>query len=296
MGVHTEKHRSYWILVTPGLLIYAMVIIFPIVVSLFLGFTKWSGFGAPVFVGLENYITMFKDPYFQFDLRNNLLIVLVSVLGQIPLGFVLAYILYRKMVRGGNFFEAMIFLPITISAVVVAIMWNRIFFGNSGLFTSIMRAVTGDQRWIMSISESKSGAMIPILFVILWMYTGIYMIIYLANLQKISPNVLEAAVIDGASESQILFRIILPAMINILFTTAIFAISGSLKSFDLVFAMTGGGPARYTEVVAIYMYLNTFKYYKYGFGSAVSIMIVILSVGIITILQRITARFERRYE
>ena len=296
MGVHTEKRRSYWILVTPGLLIYALVIIFQIMVSLFLGFTKWNGFGAPVFVGLENYVTMLKDPYFQFDLRNNLLIVLVSVFGQIPLGFVLAYILYRKMVRGGNFFEAMIFLPITISAVVVAIMWNRIFFGNSGLFTSIMRLVTGDQRWIMSISESKSGAMVPILFVILWMYTGIYMIIYLANLQKISPNILEAAVIDGASEAQILFRIILPAMINILFTTAIFAISGSLKSFDLVFAMTGGGPARYTEVVAIYMYLNTFKYYKYGFGSAVSIMIVVLSVGIISVLQRITSRFERRYE
>lgn len=296
MGVHAEKRRSYWILVTPGLLIYALVIIFPILVSLFLGFTKWNGFGVPVFVGLENYVTMLKDPYFQFDLRNNLLIVLVSVFGQIPLGFVLAYILYRKMVRGGNFFEAMIFLPITISAVVVAIMWNRIFFGNSGLFTSIMRMITGDQRWIMSISESKSGAMVPILFVILWMYTGIYMIIYLANLQKISPNILEAAVIDGASESQILFRIILPAMINILFTTAIFAISGSLKSFDLVFAMTGGGPARYTEVVAIYMYLNTFKYYKYGFGSAVSIMIVVLSVGIISILQRITSRFERRYE
>ncbi|NQT60324.1 MAG: sugar ABC transporter permease [Bacteroidetes bacterium] len=291
-----EKRRSYWFLVGPAVLIYSLVIIFPVAVSFILGFTEWSGFGSPAFVGIKNYITMMKDPVFIYDLRNNLLIVGTSVFGQIPLGFILAYILYRKMVKLGNFFESMIFLPITISAVVIAIMWNRIFFGNSGMFTSLMRTITGDPRWIMSISESKSGALVPVLFVILWMYTGLYMIIYLANLQKISPSVLEAAIIDGASEGQILGRIILPSMINVLFTTAIFAISGSLKSFDLIFAMTNGGPAHYTEVVAIYMYINTFKYYKYGFGSAVSIMIIILSVGLITILNKFVRRIERKYE
>lgn len=291
-----EKRRSYWLLVGPAILIYSLVIIFPVVISFILGFTEWSGFGSPAFIGIKNYVTMMNDPVFIYDLRNNLLIVGISVFGQIPLGFVLAYILYRKMVKFGNFFESMIFLPITISAVVVAIMWNRIFFGNSGMFTTLMRAITGDPRWIMAISESKSGAIFPVLFVILWMYTGLYMIIYLANLQKISPSVLEAAVIDGASEGQILGRIILPSMINVLFTTAIFAISGSLKSFDLIFAMTNGGPAHYTEVVAIYMYLNTFKYYKYGFGSAISIMIIILSVGLITILNRVVRRIERKYE
>jgi len=291
-----EKRRSYWLLVGPAILIYSLVIIFPVVISFILGFTEWSGFGSLAFIGIKNYVTMMKDPVFIYDLRNNLLIVGISVFGQIPLGFVLAYILYRKMVKFGNFFESMIFLPITISAVVVAIMWNRIFFGNSGMFTTLMRAITGDPRWIMAISESKSGAIFPVLFVILWMYTGLYMIIYLANLQKISPSVLEAAVIDGASEGQILGRIILPSMINVLFTTAIFAISGSLKSFDLIFAMTNGGPAHYTEVVAIYMYLNTFKYYKYGFGSAISIMIIILSVGLITILNRVVRRIERKYE
>ena len=291
-----EKRRSYWFLVGPAVLIYSLVIIFPVVISFILGFTEWSGFGSPVFVGIKNYITMMKDPVFIYDLRNNLLIVGISVFGQIPLGFVLAYILYRKMVKFGNFFESMIFLPITISAVVVAIIWNRIFFGNSGMFTTLMRVITGDPRWIMAVSESKSGAIFPVLFVILWMYTGLYMIIYLANLQKISPSVLEAAIIDGASEGQILGRIILPSMINVLFTTAIFAISGSLKSFDLIFAMTNGGPAHYTEVVAIYMYINTFKYYKYGFGSAISIMIIILSVGLITILNRVVRRIERKYE
>ena len=121
------------------------------------------------------------------------------------------------------------------------------------------------------------------------------MIIFIAGLQTIPPSMIEAAIIDGATERQILGRIILPQMVNIIFTTAIFAISGSLKSFDLVFAMTGGGPAHYTEVIAIYMYVNTFKYYKYGFGSAVSMIIVALSLGLISLINAVFAHFERKY-
>ncbi len=161
----------------------------------------------------------------------------------------------------------MIFLPITISAIVVAKLWNQIF-APAGLFTHLMRLIRDDPRYVFSIFEDRTYAIVPILFVILWMYTGIYMVIFLANLQRIDPGVIEAAIIDGAREDQILLRVVLPQMTNIVFTTAVFAIAGSLKSFDLIFAMTGGGPAHYTEVIAIYMYLNTFKYYNYGFGSA----------------------------
>ncbi len=294
MNHKTLKKTSYWLLSGPAVLVYALIIIFPVLVSFVLSFTQWSGFGMPQFVGLKNYIDIFKDSYFWWGIRNNILVVAISVLGQIPVGFVLAYILYRKMVKGGNFFEAMIFLPITISSVVVALLWRNIF-GNAGIFTQIMRNITHDPRWILSITEVKELSIIPILVVILWMYTGMYMIIFLANMQKISPSVLEAAIIDGASEGQILLRIILPHMTNIIFTTAVLAISGSLKSFDLIFAMTQGGPARYTEVVAIYMYMNTFKYFKYGFGSAVSMFIVAISVGLIQILNGIFSYFERKF-
>lgn len=147
----------------------------------------------------------------------------------------------------------------------------------------------------MTIFQNKQWGIVPILFVVLWMYTGLYMIIFLANLQKISASVIEAAVIDGATESQILIKIILPSMIGILFTTAVYAIAGSMKSFDLVWAMTGGGPAHYTEVISIYMYNNTFQYYKYGLGSAVSMVIVFCSMGLVTLLRSIFDQFEKKY-
>ena len=286
---------SYLILIIPGLILFASVIVFPIFYSFSLSFTKWNGYGKSLFVGFENYRNILTDSVFLHGLRNNMLIVAISVFGQIPLGFLLAYMLHRKMVRGGEFYQTMIFLPITISPVVVALLWNQIF-SSSGMVTALIRNFTGNSQYVMKIFEDKSLAIVPILFVLLWMHTGTYMIIYLANLQKITPSVLEAAQIDGASEGQMLSRIILPSMIGTIATTAIFAIAGSLKAFDLIFAMTGGGPAHYTEVIALYMYTNTFKYYKYGFGSAASILIVLLSVGLILILQATSRRIEKKYE
>lgn len=289
------KRFSYSVLVGPSLLIYSAVIIFPLIYSFTLSFTQWSGFGSPNFIGFENYIKMFNDKVFYIGLKNNFLIVLVSVFGQIPLGFTLAFILYRKQVRGVQLFEALLFFPTVISAVVIAILFGAIF-SPTGVYTMFLREVLNDPRYIMTIFQNKQLAIVPILFVILWAYTGLYMIIYLANLQKIPDSVIEAAIIDGASEFQILLKIILPSMVGILFTTSIFAITGSLKSFDLVFAMTGGGPAHFTEVVAIYMVEQTFKYYKYGFGSSISMVVVLLSVGLIILLQTIYARYEKKYQ
>lgn len=290
-----NRIRSYLILLAPAVLIYALVIIFPILFNVGFSFTRWTGFGAPQWLGLGNYRRMFADPVFLHGLRNNLLIVAVSVFGQIPLGFVFAYIIYRKMVHRERFFEVMIFLPITISPIVVAILWNQIF-SSSGVFTQLVRIIREDPRYVFAIFENKQWALFPILFVILWMYTGLYMVIFIANLQRIDPQVLESATIDGATEGQILGRIILPLMVNIVFTTAVFAITGSLKSFDLIFAFTGGGPAHYTEVIAIYMYQNTFRYYNYGFGSAISMVIIVLSVGLIYMALGVYRHFARKYE
>jgi multiple sugar transport system permease protein/raffinose/stachyose/melibiose transport system permease protein len=295
MTEKTLKRFSYVVLTGPALLIYASVIIFPILFSLSISFTDWRGLGAMKFVGLQQYLRMLQDPIFLHGLRNNLLVVAVSVFGQIPLGFVLAYIIYRRLVKGTKFFETMIFLPITISSVVVALLWDYIF-GPIGIYTALMRMIRHDPRYVFAVFENRTWAIFPILFVILVIYTGLYMVIYIANLQKISPSVIEAAVIDGASEGQILGRVIFPSMVGVLFTTVVFAISGSLKSFDLIYAMTGGGPARYTEVIAIYMYVNTFQYGYFGFGAAVSIMIVLLSLGLIYIVQNIFRRLEVRYE
>ena len=121
-----EKRLSFALLVGPSVLIYAAVIIFPVLFSFVLGFTKWGGFTTPEWVGLDNYRRMLADPVFRLGLRNNILVVAVSLFGQIPFGFLLAYIIYRKLVLGSRFFETMIFFAITVWGKVVAKLWDQI--------------------------------------------------------------------------------------------------------------------------------------------------------------------------
>lgn len=287
-----QKKRSYFALLMPAFLVYISIIIFPILMSFGLSFTKWKQFKMVGFVGISNYVNILKDPVFQRAIWNNIQIMLVSVLGQIPLGLLLAYLLYRKWVKGTKFFEMMIFLPITISSIVVALLWNRVF-SPVGLYTSFIRQVTHNPDYVVTISESPRFAMIPILIVLLWQYTSLYMVIFLANLQRIPESVFEAATIDGAKESTIISHIVLPELAGVIFTCSVLAISGSLKSFDLVFAMTGGGPVNYTTVMALYLYQQTFTFSNYGYGSAVSIIIVILSVGLISLSNRLYARAQK---
>lgn len=286
---------SFLVLVIPGLAIYLFIILFPIGLSTVLSFTEWDNFQLQGFVGLRNYARILIDSAFHDAAWHNAQIMLISVLGQIPLGILLAYVLFRKLVRGAGFFEMMIFLPITVSNVVVALLWNRIF-SPVGLYTSLVRIATENPDYVVRIFDNPHFAMIPILFVLLWMYTGLYMVMFLANMQRIPNSIIDAAKIDGASEFAILTRIVLPALANVIFTSSIFAISGSLKSFDLVFAMTGGGPVNYTDVMSLYLYRHTFTYNNYGYGSAISIIIVVLSVGLISGARWIYGGFHRKYE
>lgn len=138
----------------------------------------------------------------------------------------------------------------------------------------------------------SSNPLLPVLFVILWMYTGMYMIIFIANLQKIDSAVIEAARIDGASEGQTLRYIILPALSGVLVVSAILAISGSLKSFDLIYVMTGGGPANRTTVLSIYMFDKAFKGApNYPLANAISTVMVIISFSLIGLTKWVEHKF-----
>ncbi|MGE4583858.1 MAG: carbohydrate ABC transporter permease [Sphaerochaeta sp.] len=291
---HREQRRAYWTLVLPGFLIYFAVMAFPTVFSVFLSLSDYNGGklfgGKPVsLVGFKWYGKLFVDEYFFLALKNNLWIVFVSVFGQIPLGFFLAYVLYRGIVRKPDFFQTMIYLPTVISTVVIGILWKS-FFAPYGAFPELIRLF--DPTYEYGISNHP---MFPVLFVILWMYTGMYLIIFIANLQKIDSAVIEAARIDGASEGQTLRYIILPALSGVLVTTAILAISGSLKSFDLIFVMTAGGPANRTSVLSIYMFDKAFKGApNYPLANSISTVMVVISFALIGLTKWVEAKFGGR--
>jgi ABC-type sugar transport system permease subunit len=287
-----KRVSIYMAFVLPALSVYLAIIAFPIISSVGLSFTDFNIYkNLAIWTGLANYIKIFKDPVFWFSMRNNLIVIFVSVFGQIPLGFGLAYLIYRKLVKRSGFFQAMVFLPTVISTIIIGILWSKMF-SPIGVVPNIIQSITNNPNYSMTIMNSKQLAMIPIGFVLLWVYTGTYLIIFLANLQNIDPNIIEAAQIDGATDGQIFIKIIVPQLYGVIVLTSILAISGSLKSFDLLFAMTGGGPAYYTNLLALYMYQKSFIFYDYGVGSAVSTVMVFLSIVLVILIRFVRRKVE----
>lgn len=287
-----EERAAYWLLIAPAVTVYFLIMAFPTVFSVLLSLSDYQG--GPLsrgfnIVGFKKYSQMFADPFFWVALRNNIWVVLVSVFGQIPLGFLLAYALYRNLVRLRGFFQAVIYMPAIISTIVVGGLWHSIF-SPYGPFTALMQRF--NPNWQNTLFSDPKLAFLPVLGVILWMYTGMYLIIFLANLQKIDSQVIEAARIDGASELQILVSIIFPALTGVTVTSIILAISGSLKSFDLIFAMTGGGPARRTAVLSLYMYERAFgRILDYPLANAVSTFMVLVSFVLIILTKLAERKF-----
>ncbi|MDR3303893.1 MAG: sugar ABC transporter permease [Treponema sp.] len=290
----SEERASYLLLALPAVLIYFAVVAFPTVFSVILSLSNYNGgkiFGNPniKLIGLQSYVDIFTDPngYFWLALKNNMLIVLVSVFGQIPLGFALAYILSRKLVKGSDFFQTVIYLPNVISAVIIGILMKNFFLNSNSVYMQILRIFNPSAQFV--VNQNPMG---PVLIVMLWMYTGVYVIIFLANIQRIDVAIIEASKIDGASEAQVLRYITMPSLSGVIVTSAILAISGSLKSYDLLYVMTGGGPANRTSVLSLYMYMMAFRgTANYPLANAISTVMVIISF----ILIGITKAVEKRY-
>ena len=290
MKQRDRKALMFYIgMVAPGLAIYLSIVAYPVFYSVWLSFTDFNpnAGGVGNFLGLYHYKTMIGNPEFWHSLKNNMIVVGVSVFGQIPIGFILAYILYRKMVTAEKFFQSMVFLPQFLSTIVIGILWKRLFVAD-GPVSTLIQLATGDPSAQFDLMLRADTVMIPIGFALIWMYTGFYMVIFLANLQKMNVNMIEAAKIDGATEPQIFGRIILPLLSGTIIVSSVLAIAGSLKGFDLIFAMTTQGLQRdNASVLPIYMYETAFRDYsnpmRFAYGAAISNAIFAISIVMIGI-------------
>ncbi|UKS26754.1 sugar ABC transporter permease [Paenibacillus sp. HWE-109] len=263
----------------PALVIYLFFVIVPIFWSAYYGFFDWKGIGAAKFIGFDNYVEVIKDPIFWKSFKNNMLIVAASVFGQVPIAMILALLLMRS-----TFFQrvirASVFMPMVLSSVVVGIIWGYIYHPQIGILNFLLDGIGLDswkKAWLSDPKVSMYALMVPII----WNYIGPYMIMFIAALQNISPEIEDAAQLDGVGPVRKLFAVTLPMIWDTVKVAVVLCISGSLKAFDLIYVMTGGGPAHSTELLASYMYNSTFNVYRFGFGSAISTAIIILSLILI---------------
>ncbi|SHM74462.1 carbohydrate ABC transporter permease [Gracilibacillus kekensis] len=285
--------KKPWIIavgVIPALVIYLIFSIVPIFISFYYSTMSWDGFSDMQFVGLANFQEVLQDKVFWLSVRNNILVVLASVFGQIPIALALALLLNRK-IKGAKFFRTIGFMPVVISTVVISITWRMIYNSEYGMINNFLEAIglgALQQNWL----GDPTWAMVAVCITIIWQFVGLYFIIFLSALQTVPSEILEAADLDGASEWQKTIHIVLPSIWNIILISVVLCISGSLKTFDLIFVMTSGGPASSTEVMATYMYDKTFEGLRYGYGSAISVLIFVFSIALILITTKLLRRKE----
>ncbi len=288
MHLVNRKRVAIVVGILPAFTMYAVFAIFPIMHSFYYALMNWDGFSNMTFIGLDNFKKLFQEPLFWNSVKNNIYVVLASVLGQVPIALFIALLLNRKL-KGARIFRTVGFLPVVLSTVIISLTWSLIYNSQNGMLNGLLRTIgleglaqnwLGDTRW----------ALMAVLVTIIWQFVGLYLIIFLAALQNIPEEILEVAKIDGASEWVTTWKITVPMIWDTIIVAVMLCISGSLKTFDLIYVMTKGGPAHSTEVMALYMFNETFNKLNYGYGSAVSVCIFIFSLILILMVTKLFGR------
>lgn len=250
----------------------------PIIAALFISLTKWNVRTSPEFLGLANYSELFASDTFWLILKNTLIFAAAYVPGVMILALIMALFVNQKL-RGIGFYRALFFMPYITSMVAVAMVWNWIFSTRFGVLNNVLRSLfgTGNVAWL------NEYPLWVLVIVTIWKTSGFQMMIYVAGLQGIPAYLYEAARIDGATRWQQFRYITLPLLSPITFFILIFSIIAAFRTFEVTFAMTGGGPLNQSTTLAYYIYQNAFVFNRMGFASSLAYILMFI-VGVITVL------------
>lgn len=286
-----KRSRTLLLFFLPGTVLYLLLFLYPSLTGLYYSFTDWDGISPSYrFVGFDQYAKLAEHIVFRKSLGNNLKFMFTVVILQTIVSLVLALQLWRSS-RLNVAFRSLYFIPTIISSVAVGFIWTFIYDPTLGLLNTLLER-GGLSGWTQNWLGNIQLAIFSLAFVQAWAHIGQMVILFVAGLQAIPSELLEAARIDGGTRWQVFMRITWPllapaAMIVVAYTTI-----QSFKAFDLIFTMTGGGPAYSTEILSTFIYSSAFSNYSFGLASAASVLFLIL-ISVITYLQFRLLRTDR---
>lgn len=282
-----------YLFVAPALAIFAFVVLIPVVANTLLSFANWSGTNQITFVGLENYFRAFRDDVYLITYRNTFGYIALTLLLEVAVGLILAG-LVTVQGRKTAFYRIAFFVPVTLPMIVIAALWSFVYSDDIGLINSGLRGMgLGDltRVWL----GDPTTALVAISIVSGWIYAGFYMAIFYAALQRIPKHIIEAAVLDGASQARIFFSIKVPMIRPMIEVGVLLCVTGAFQSFDLFYVMTNGGPAHATEIITTYLVRVVFEFRDLGYGAALSTImtIVVVLIGYLLVKMRAKEGGER---
>lgn len=270
----------------PALALIAIYMIYPVIDTFIISAYSWNGISSNrIFIGIQNWKTLITDKSFWSAFVHNIVVMVFSILLQIPIGMLLATFLDA----GGkkfNIFKIIWFLPYLMSSVAIGFLFTYALATNGGIFSALATLLSG-KKVAVDLLGQNPNALFAVIGVMAWQFTPFYMVYFIAGYGNIDTSVYEAAVIDGATRGQYIRQIAIPLLGPIFKTACTMSLIGSLKYFDLIWNMTGGGPAGGTELMATYMYKLSFQQFNMGYGSCVAAGMFILITAIALLFQKI---------
>jgi multiple sugar transport system permease protein len=254
--------------ILPAVIFVGLFLLYPVALTIWRGFTEFDGITDPVFVGFDNYLHLFADAHFLRSLTNTVIWTVASVVLPVGLGFLFALTL--NGVRWSGVFKSVIYLPATVSAAAVGILFSFIFAFDNGALNTILRALgLAGERWLFT-APTNTFSMIA---AYTWQSTGLNMMLFLVGLQGLPSEPIEAAKLDGCTGFSLVRRIIIPMMTPFIVIATLLAVVNGFKVFDLIWVMTQGGPGRSSETLAVTMYREGFILFNQGYSAAIAVII-----------------------
>ncbi|MBC8504600.1 MAG: sugar ABC transporter permease [Anaerolineales bacterium] len=282
----------YLFLVIP-VIIYIVWVIGPMFYTFYLSLTDWDGLTTPNFIGLKNYVKLFDDKVFYISMANNLKWLLAFITIPVVFGLGLAMVL-NVAIPGEKFFKMSFYMPMVLAMVVSGLIWGWMFHPSGGLINNFLvwtGLVEKGPGWL----SDRDLVLWSIIGVAIWRQIGYVMVLYLAGLKSINPQLLEAAHVDGANQWNTFWKILLPLLTPVTIIVLVISVIDSLRAFDLVSVMTRGGPAHASSVLANFMYIEAFNNYKMGYGASIAVMLFFLSLIFIFVYLRRVMQDEMEY-
>ena len=279
----------------PSLIFFLFVVIVPIITAIYFSTFQWPGGTNKTFIGPGNYITLLKDALFWASFRNNLFLTGFCLVGQIGFAFLFACFLNTRDLKFKNLHRSIAYFPVTVSAVVVGFVWSMIYDYNYGILNLLLKFLDREELarpWLAEADNIMTMVSIPLV----WQYIGLYLVIILAAMSSISTEIFEMAEIDGAGEFKKAIHITLPMIRGTLITCVMLCIAGNMRAFDHIYTMTRGGPGYASSVMSMYAYNVSFMQINMGYGSTISLGILILSLTIIIISRSSLTWLSRKGE
>ena len=286
--MNRHKYRLIIPFLAPALLLYGTFVLYPYGSAMYIAFTKWRGLRkAPEFVGLENFRKLFRDDHFWNALAHNGIYIVVLPVATLGLALFLAFMITRK-VRFSNFYRITFFFPQVMSVVAIGILWSFIYHPSIGILNFILKAVgvSDPPVWL----GNPSTALGAVAVVTIWQAAGFYMVLFMAGMQSIPESFYEAAALDGATRNDIFFQITLPLLWETIRSALVFIAIGASNMFGITFTMTQGGPDRATDVLATLLYEEAFTHSRFGYSTAIAMMLFVIVLALSLITMALTRR------